>query len=184
MTRFAAALLALALPLSAMAERVRVDVLIFLNPPSAAEPASAPRHPDDERAFSTDDLRALNYAGIVLLPETSSTLAAEWATLSRARSYKPLLRLSWLQEMPRPEDGPALRISRPGSDSSSGLSGWLRLHGGRNVALSVDLENVQLGPDRTPQGSRLKQRRTLGMDTLHYLDSTRVGVLARVTAAP
>ncbi len=183
MIRLATALLALALPCGAMAERLRVDVLIFLNPPSVMEPGSAPRHPDDGRAITIDDVRGLAYAGIALLPETASTLAAEWATLKAKRGYTPMLRLSWLQETPPPDAGPALRLYLPAGDGSSGLSGWLRLHGGRSLTLAADLENVQPGPDHSPQGNRLQQRRTLVMDTLHYLDSSRVGMLVRVTAA-
>ncbi|MDO9452959.1 MAG: CsiV family protein [Stagnimonas sp.] len=183
MTRLAVALLAIALPLSAMAERLRVDVLIFLNPLSADEQGTAPRHPDDERAIDLDDAPGLAYAGIALLPDNASTLAAEWATLSASKRYKPLLRLSWVQESPSSANGPALRLELPGGDRLSSLSGWLRLQGGRNISLSADLESVQPGSARQPLGLRLQERRTLGLDTLHYLDSPRIGVLARVTAA-
>ena len=183
MSRLAALLLALALPATAAAEKLRVDVLIFLNPPSADEQGTAPRHPDDERAIAIDDVRGLAYAGIALLPEDSSTLATEWATLKATRRYKPLLRLSWLQDVPRFENGPALRIYQPGGDGSSGLGGWLRLHQGKGVLLSADLEVVQLGSGQQPIGYRLQERRALPMDALQYLDSTRIGVLARVSAA-
>ena len=98
MMRIAALLLAIALPVTAAAEKLRVDVLIFLNPPPADERGTAPRHPDDETAISLDDLRGLAYAGVALLPENATTLAAEWATLSANKSYRPLLRLSWLQK--------------------------------------------------------------------------------------
>lgn len=182
MTRLAIALLAIALPLSAIAERLRVDVLIFLNPLSAEEQGTAPRHPQDERALSLDDAPGLAYAGITLLPANTSTLAAEWATLTASKRYKPLLRLSWVQESPSSANGPALRLELPGGDRLSSISGWLRLQGGRNIALSADLEAVQPGPDRQPLGLRLQERRTLALDTLHYLDSPRIGVLARVTS--
>lgn len=183
MKRLAALLLACGLPFAASAEKLRVDVLVFLNPPSAEEAGSAPRHPDDERAISLDDVRGMAYAGIALLPEDSSTLAAEWNLLKASRRYRPLLRLSWLQDAPRFEGGPALRIYQPGGDGISGLDGWLRLHRGKAVLLSADLEMVQPGPDRQAAGYRLQERRALAMDTLHYLDSPRIGVLARVSAA-
>ncbi len=183
MNRLAIALLLLVLPGLAMAERLRVDVLIFLNPPSAVERATPPRHPDSEGAFALDDLRGLAYKGIALLPENSSTLAVEWAALKASRIYTPLLRLSWLQQSPPEERGAALRIYQPGGDGISGLGGWLRLHGGLYPALTADLEYLQPGIDRQAQGLRLQQRRRLGMDTLHYLDSTRIGMLVRVSTA-
>jgi len=183
MKRLAALCLLAALPLGARAERLRVDVLVFLNPPSGEELGTAPRHPDEKSAIAIDDVRGLAYAGIALLPENATTLAPEWATLKARRGYTPLLRLSWLQDAPVGDKGPALRVYLPAGDGISGLSGWLRLEGGRALALSADLEQVQTGADRKPLGLRLQQRRSLGMDTLHYLDSTRVGVLARVTAA-
>ena len=184
MKRLTTLLLALTLPATAaQAEKLRVDTLIFLNPPSVEEQGTPPRHPDDERAIAIDDLRGLAYAGIALLPEDSSTLAPEWTMLKASRRYKPLLRLSWLQEAPRFEGGPALRIYLPGGDGISGLDGWLRLHRGKGVLLSADLEVVQPGPDQQPLGYRLQERRALTTDTLHYLDSTRIGVLARVSAA-
>jgi len=181
MKRVVVAALLLALPLLARAERLRVDVLVFLNPPSAVERGTAPRHPDDARALSLDDARGLAYQGIALLPESNTTLAAEWATLKASKSYRPLLRMSWIQQSPSSDRGPALRVYQPGGDGVSGLGGWLRLHGGRSPALSADLEYVQAYPGQPPTGQRLQERRVLGLDTLHYLDSARIGVLARVT---
>ena len=183
MNRFALALLALALPLAASAERLRVDVLIFSNTRASPYPGTPPRHPDDARAIAIDDARGLAQAGIVMLPEASNLLAAEWATLTLSKAYKPMLRLSWLQEGAVFEGGPALRIYLPDGDGISGLDGWLRLNRGRSVQLSADLEMVQVAADKTPQAHRLQERRELPLDTLHYLDSNRIGVLARVSAA-
>lgn len=184
MRRTAALLMALVLPVTAMAERLRVDVLIFLNPPPLQERATAARHPDNERAIGIDDLRGLAYAGIALLPENASSLASEWATLSTNRSYRPLLRLSWLQEAPIAEGGPALRIYLPGGDGQSSLEGWLRLQGGgMHPALTADLESVQTATTGSALSYRLKQRRSLPLNTLHYLDSPRIGVLARISLA-
>lgn len=183
MNRLAALLIALALPATAAAERLRVDVLIFLNPPPLQERATTARRPDNERAIGIDDARGLAYAGIALLPESASSLAAEWATLSANRSYRPLLRLSWLQEAPDSERGPALRIYLPGGAEGS-LEGWLRLQGGgMHPSLAADLETVQIAAGGSALGYRLKQRRSLPLNTLHYLDSPRIGVLARVSPA-
>lgn len=188
MNRIALALLALTLPLSAAAERLRVDALVFLNLAVSAERGGAPHHPDDPRAIAIDDVRSLAAAGITLLPEASSTLSAEWKTLSAARDFKPLLRLSWLQEGATLQGGPALRLVLPNGDGISGLNGWLRLNKGRVEHLTADLEYVQahaVGSTATaPMAYRLQERRTVGAQALHYLDSSRIGVLVRVTPAP
>ena len=192
MNRSAIALLALTLPLSAAAERLRVDALVFQNLAGGEERGSSPRRPDDPRAIGLDDTRGLAAAGITLLPETSSTLAAEWQALAAARNFKPLLRLSWMQENPGLQGGPALRIYLPNGDGISGLSGWLRLNKGRVEHLTANLEYVQAetvisknnAALRAPQAYRLQERRTVGTQALHYLDSSRIGVLVRVTPAP
>jgi len=177
------ALLAIALPVSAMAERLRVDVLVFLNPPSAEERGTAARHPDDARAIAIDDVRGLALAGIALLPEAASTLAPEWALLGSRRAYKPLLRLSWVQENTITPAAIPLRIYLPGGDGISGLGGWVALQGGHHPALSADLEYLEPGADRQPLGLRLQEKRSLAPGALHYLDSPRIGLLARITAA-
>lgn len=191
MNRSAIALLALTLPLSAAAERLRVDALVFQNLAGGEERGSSPRRPDDPRAIALDDARSLAAAGITLLPETSSTLAAEWKALTAARSFKPLLRLSWVQESATLRGGPALRIYLPNGDGIGGLQGWLRLNKGRVEHLTADLEYVQAETTsnrsnmtlRAPLAYRLQERRTVGAQALHYLDSSRIGVLVRVTPA-
>ncbi len=182
--------LLLALPSLASAAKLRVDVLIFLHPASAEERGSAPRHPDDERAIAIDDVRGLAYAGVALMPPEATTLAAEWKQLGASGRYTPLLRLSWLQDTPRAEGGPMLKVFMPAGDRQTGLSGWLRLHQGKSgAALSADLESIDLVPAAAAGTApsalalRLQQQRVVGMDRLHYLDSPRIGVLARVTAA-
>lgn len=190
MKRFTAVILALTLPLSAAAERLRVDALVFLNLTPSEERGSVPKRPDDTRAISIDDPRGLASAGITLLPDTSSTLNAEWKALSAAAQFRPLLRLSWVQERPVLQGGPALRIYQPGGDGSSGLSGWLRLNKGNAEHFTAALEYAQadhvlkVGMPRTPLAFPLQERRTVKLNTLHHLDSSRIGVLVRVTPAP
>lgn len=179
----------LLLPLAAQAEKLRVDVLIFLNPQRASEHGTAPRQPDNDRAIAIDDVRGLAYAGVALLPETASTLSTEWGLLAK-RGYQPQLRLSWLQDVPRREAGPALRIYLPGSDRIGGISGWLRLEPvpgasqGKAFYLAADLEAVQVDHRRMVEAFRLQERRRLQADTLHYLDSSRIGLLARTAIVP
>jgi hypothetical protein len=182
MKRLALSLLLVALPSAAMAARWRVDALLFLNPPSAVERGSTPRHPDNDRAISLDDVQGLAYAGISVLPEEADTLAGEWATLRANRRYKPLLRLSWIQQDPPAQHGPALRLYLP--SGRGGLEGWLRLEARRGMALVADLEYVQPKADGNLDGYRLQVRQPMSNHTLHYLDSTRLGVLARVSPLP
>lgn len=190
MIRAAALLLSLLLPVAAQAERLRVDVLVFLQAPFADERGTAPRHPDSERAIALDDVRGLAYAGISVLPESASTLGAEWARLSAQRGYQPLLRLSWLQLEPPAREGAALRVFVPSGDGIGGLDGWLRLNLGKQPLLVADLEYVQAGTaigadgQKSALGWRLQEQRRLAPDTLHYFDSARLGLLARVTRLP
>lgn len=170
----------LALPGLAAADKLRVDVLLFYNTPAADERSSAPRRPYNDSAIAIDDARALADAGIAMLPERGTTLAVEWATLSR-RGYQPARRLSWVQEPPRTEGGPALRVYLPGSDGISGIFGWLSLHRDKRLQLSADLEAIQAAGGQAPTAYRLQERRTLELGVLNYLDSPRIGVLARVT---
>lgn len=179
MTRLAALLLACVLPVAAAAERLRVDLIVFGNPPTANQPGTAPRHPVNEAALAMDDARGLAQVGITLLPESASTLATEWAALKASRRYSPLLRMSWVQESSSADGGPALRVYLPGGDGVSALEGWLRLNAGVVPVLTADLELAQ----SPGQSHRLQARRNLPIGSLHYLDSAGLGVLARVTPA-
>ena len=177
-----------ALALPAEAERLRVDVLVFLHPESLEEAVAAPRHPDDPQALPLDDLRGLAYGGISLLPESGNALNAEWQQLTRLGGARRLLRLSWLQlDAPR-ENGAALRLHLPSGDGASGLDGWIRLNKGQRALLSADVEYAQAealpGQPRRVKSWRLREQRRVDMDTVQYFDSARVGLLAKVSVVP
>lgn len=174
--------LALALllaPLAAQADRYRVEVIVFLNP-AAGESGHAPQHPDLPQALSLDDTNGLRAAGIALHGEAKDVLPAEWANLRASKNHQPLLRLAWMQDNPAAAGGPALRLYAPAGDGVTGLDGWLRLNTGRFPHLEADLEYVQV-IDGQAAGFRLRERRKAPTPTLHYLDSARLGVLARVS---
>ena len=78
------------------------------------------------------------------------------------------------------DGGPALRLYAPSGDGVSGLDGWLRLNAGRFPHIEADLEYVQV-LDGQALGYRLRERRKAPAPSLHYLDSARLGVLAKVT---
>ena len=134
-------------------------------------------NPNRTAAGTTDITRIVTR---ILLP---LAFVFAYALTRSCMRYKALLRLSWLQDAAPAEGGPALRIYLPGGDGISGVSGWLRLHGGRAAALSADLETVQAGAQREPLGLRLQQRQSLAPDTTHYFDSAGLGLLVRVTPA-
>ena len=172
------ALAALLSPLTALADRYRVDAIVFLNPP-ADEVGVAPQHPDNGQALALDDSTGLSTAGLTLLPEAGFALTAEWNNLRAAHRYTPLLKLSWLQDSPPADGGPALRIYLPSGDGISGLDGWLRLSAGRFPHMDADLEYVH-AVDGVALAWRLRDKRKAADPSLIYLDSARVGVLAKV----
>lgn len=166
-------------PLAAHADRYRVDAIVFLNP-TPSESGHAPQHPEIPQALSLDDANGLRANGITLLADTSTVLSAEWNNLRYSKRYQTLMRLSWTQDQPVADGGPALRLYAPSGDGISGLDGWLRLSAGRFPHLEADLEYVQ-----TLNGQalayRLREKRKAPTPTLHYLDSARIGVLAKVS---
>ena len=166
--------LALALllaPLAAQAERYRVEALVFLNP-ATAEVGRAPQRVALPQVLSLDDANGLRAAGIELQADSATVLANEWNAL--------LLRLAWTQPAPGPAGGAGLRLFAPSGDGISGLDGSLRLSSGRYPHLDADLEYVQT-IEGAPQAYRLREKRKMPTATLHYLDSARIGVLARVS---
>lgn len=174
--------LALALllaPLAAQAERYRVEALVFLNP-ATAEAGRAPQRPALPQVLSLDDANGLRAAGIELQADSATVLANEWNALRTGRRYQPLLRLAWTQPAPGPAGGAGLRLFAPSGDGISGLDGSLRLSTGRYPHLDADLEYVQT-VDGEPQAYRLREKRKMPGANLHYLDSARIGVLARVS---
>lgn len=175
----ALALSLLLAPLAAQADRYRVEAIVFLNP-APTESGHAPQHPDIPQALSLDDTNGLRANGITLLPDTGTVLTAEWNNLRYSKRYQTLMRLSWTQDNPVADGGPALRLYAPSGDGISGLDGWLRLNAGRFPHIEADLEYVQV-TDGQALGYRLRERRKAPAPTLHYLDSARLGVLAKVT---
>ena len=109
MNRFALALLALALPLAASAERLRVDVLIFSNTRASPYPGTPPRHPDDARAISDAHRSAWQQAYEGLIPHKalrqmvdrrneawwSSCARSSWSWVSVTAFILPTPRRRW-----------------------------------------------------------------------------------------
>ena len=178
-TTTALALALLLAPLAAQAERYRVEAIVFLNPANA-EAGRTPQRLSLPQVLSLDDANGLRAAGIEVQADSSTVLANEWNALRAGRRHQPLLRLAWTQPAPGPGGGAGLRLFAPAGDGVSGLDGSLRLSTGRYPHLEADLEYVQAA-DGEAQAYRLRETRRMPGAGLHYLDSARIGVLARVS---
>lgn len=193
--RLALFALLLALAPAAHAERYRVDLILFLDKSAAGSEAMVdPRPPNLAGAVEPANPGALGAGGIELLPDDAFGLAAQWQQLRNSKRYQPLARLAWLQRDPPGERGPSLRlrwgapltqvnVDGSGAQAFHPVDGSVALLLGRYLHLDADLAYVATRNDGTLGSYRLKERRRMRRDELHYLDSPRLGVVARVQKA-
>lgn len=186
------ALLALSLPGTALAERYRVDLIVFAdNTAPAGEAPVAAQPPDLARALELTDTAKLRAAGIEILPDQSFGLGEAWKRLRNSRNHEPLLRLAWLQKDPPAERGVSLRLrwGTPSGDLVRGgapvypVDGTVALLVGRFLHLDADLAYTRAAEDGTLASFRLQERRRLRRDELHHLDSPKIGLLVRAQRA-
>lgn len=193
MTRAALLLLFLAIAVPAHAETYRVDLIVFRNlwGTDAGEKPAAPRAPDLRNAFDPSDKEGLERAGIHLLPDAEFGMQPEWASLRSSKQFKPLVRLSWLQDDPPEDRGPGLLIRSGakmtvtdaggfGAHEVSEVDGKVTLLASHFLHLDVDLQYTEAGTDPVAVWP-LVETRKLRRDELHHLDSPKLGVLVRVT---
>lgn len=189
-----ATLFALALPNVALAERYRVDLILYGDKTgSGSEVSVRPSLPDLTRVIELSDSAQLRSAGIEILPDEVFGLSREWRRLANSQRHQPLLRLAWIQKDPPSENGPGLRLrsGTPQVWNSSGaggarsaelypVDGSVRLLMSRFLHLDADL-GYTITRDNGELGSfRLQERRRLRRDELHHMDSPRMGLLVRV----
>ena len=188
-----AALVGFATP--ALAETYRVDLIVFLDKSASQESGQPPAMPNLSRALALDDAAALARAGITLIPDEQFGLQEQWQRLRNARRYQPLIRLAWTQPDPPAERGAALRLklgqsqvvnaTDPGSFASAAISpveGSVALL--LNQYLMIDADLLYTLPTASGHTSYpLRERRRMRRDELHYLDSPKLGVIARVSKA-
>lgn len=187
-----AVLLALAGPV--LAETYRVDLILFLDKSVSSEAGQPPALPASaSRALSTDNVAALSAAGITLIPDEQFGLQEQWQRLRNSKRHQPLLRLAWNQVDPPAERGPALRVKvgQPlsvtldqafSSAAISPVEGSIALL--LNRYLMVDADLAYTLPTASGVASYpLKERRRMRRDELHYLDSPKLGIVARVSKA-
>jgi hypothetical protein len=188
------ALLALAAPVAAQAERYRVDLIVFIDRSAAAgESTQQLQLPDVGRALEPFETVPLRNAGIELLPDEQFGLAQEWQHLKNSRNHQPILRLAWLQRDPPSEKGTAIRLHWGSAFTEVGqlsaqriypVDGAVTLLAGRYLHLEAEMVYTQrLEGAEELRSFRLKERRRVRRDELHHLDSPRIGLLARVQRA-
>lgn len=168
----------------------RVDLIVYLDRQGSSS-AGLPPLERPATGLSLRDATALAAAGIRVLPESEFGLDTEWRRLSNARDYQPLIRLAWEQRRPPSQRGPRLDIAfgqpfelvLPDAYTTqvrTPLSGSVSLTLSRYLHLDVDLQYLR-PPGAEARAYRLRERRRMRLDELHYLDSQLIGVLARVT---
>ena len=182
-------LVALLAPATALAERYRVDLILFGDRSAPAGESSlafqAPNLVNSIEPFEANKLRA---AGIEVLPDDSFDLVDAWNHLRNSKNHQALLRLAWLQKDPPSDRGPSLRLhvgepfSRLMQSGGGGIypvDGSVALLAGR--FLHVDAELIQTQDVSGELRSfRLREKRRVKRDELHHLDSPRLGLLVRV----
>jgi len=197
---FRSPLLALALALSslpAQAASYRVDLIVFRNL-WAGDPAPAakgqPVHAVDLRgALDPAAGTSLSGAGIRMLPESDFALEEEWSRLRNSQQFRPVLRLSYVQDDPPPEKGPRVRIATPDtivvddpermtSFEAHAIDGSIALYGGELLHVEADLQYTGLSA-QPPLVAPLDELRRVLKGDLHYLDNRYFGVLVRVADA-
>lgn len=180
-------LLTLAMPFAAQAESYRVDLIVFLDKAGGGEWGRKPAPPDLRRALELGDAAGLKSADITLLPPEQFALASQWQRLQNSKRYQPLIRLSWVQQSPPEDNGPALHLrwGEPLGGDAAGFApvdGTVALTAGHYLHLDANLAYTQATGD-THVSYRLRENRLMRRDELHHLDSPRLGILARVTKA-
>ncbi len=167
MPRFKFALVFLSGLLSSLAIRAtaateyQVAVIVFAQPLDTDEELS-----DQLPVAWEPDLREP-----IPLPEAQSGLFAAYEQLRRSPNLRPLLHLAWLQAV---DPG---QVSAPYHVRGAEVEGMVSLEQGEQLYASVDMEY------RTAEGIiyRLREKRQLRFDEIHYLDHPAFGVLIRLS---
>lgn len=192
MTRLFLLALALAAPATALAERYRVDAIVFIDRSAPAnESTLALQLPNVVKAYEPYETTQLRAAGIEMLPDEQFGLVDAWNHLRNSKNHQPILRLAWLQKDPPAERGPSIRLhwGNPFTEVSQlksmlvyPVDGSVTLLAGRFLHLDAELIYTQ-ELNGELRSFRLKERRRLRRDELHHLDSPRIGIVARATRA-
>lgn len=189
----ALALLAALAPATALAERYRVDLILFADRSAAAGESTLPLTlPDAGRTYEPWEVVPLRNAGIEILDDELFGLMEAWNRLRNSKNHHPLIRVAWIQKDPPAERGIALRLKHGtpvGGMTAAGTSevypvdGWVALLAGRYLHLDANFVYTQALEGGELRSFRLRERRRLKRDELNHLDSPRLGVLVRAQRA-
>lgn len=104
-------------------------------------------------------------------------LNGTYGALKRSRDYRPLLHLSWIQRVGKNSLSQPVQIHQAGGQAGDDLlDGFVRIQRGNYLHLLVDLEYA---PGSVTY--RLKEKRRLKLNEVHYLDHPKFGVIAKVS---
>jgi hypothetical protein len=189
----AATLAVLLAPATALAERYRVDLILFADRAVASSEGSQPvLLPETVRSYEPWEVAPLRNAGIEILEDELFGLMNEWNRLRNSRNHEPLIRIAWFQKDPPAERGIALRLKhgKPMTSLTPGgsvevypVDGWVALLAGRYLHLDMNFVQTQAAEDGALRSYRLRERRRMKRDELNHLDSPRLGVLVRTQRA-
>jgi len=189
----ALALLAALTPATALAERYRVDLILFADRSMPAGESTLPLTlPDAGRTLEPWEVVPLRSAGIEILDDELFGLTESWNRLRNSKNHQPLIRVAWIQKDPPAERGVALRlrhgspmvgITATGSSEVYPVDGWVALLAGRFLHLDASFVYTQTLENGELRSFRLRERRRLKRDELNHLDSPRLGVLVRAQRA-
>jgi len=189
----AATLAAALAPATALAERYRVDLILFADRAVASTEGARPvQLPEAVRSFEPWEVAPLRNAGIEILEDELFGLMNEWNRLRNSRNHEPLIRIAWFQKDPPAERGIALRLKhgKPMTSLTPGgsvevypVDGWVALLAGRYLHLDMNFVQTQAAADGELRSYRLRERRRMKRDELNHLDSPRLGVLVRTQRA-
>jgi hypothetical protein len=186
-------LLAALAPSAALAERYRVDVIVFADRSAPANESTQPvLQPEAARTLEPWEVAPLRAAGIEILEDELFGLMNEWNRLKNSKNHEPLVRLAWIQKDPPAERGIAIRLKQgkpltgttaTGSAEFYPVDGWVALLAGRYLHLDASFVHTQQMEDGELRSFRLRERRRLRRDELNHLDSPRIGLLVRAQRA-
>ncbi len=108
-----------------------------------------------------------------LLPPSQSSLRNAYDRLRQSRSYRPLLHTAWIQTARPNRINEAYHVG----NAQSPVEGIVRLQRGQYLHVIVDMEY------RAPDGTyhRLREKRRVKFNEIHYLDHPAFGVLIQVS---
>ncbi|HUR41187.1 MAG TPA: CsiV family protein [Verrucomicrobiae bacterium] len=193
LSRLCLTLALLTAPGTVLAERYRVDLIVFIDRSAAAgESTQQLKIPDVTKALEPYEAVPLRNQGIEILPDESFGMTEEWSRLRNSRNHQPILRLAWLQADPPTERGHAIRLHWGNAfTQTAGLNsqrvypvdGSVALLAGRYLHVDAELVYTQSVEGGEYRSFVLDERRRVRRDEVHHLDSPRLGVLVRATRA-